>query len=148
MSESNVFLTRQHKVDEDQLNLLSVFHFVGAAFAVVGILFILGHYYLVFHILLPIRKPFQEQNRIMPFTRFFTIFKWLYLCLGIWFASSGILNLLSGLWLRARKNRTFSIVVAVIDFLHVPLGTILGAFTMAVLMRDSVRELYETKQTK
>jgi len=148
MNELNVFLEQQLKLDEDHLNLLSVFHFVGAAFAFLGILFLFGHYYLMSHFVLRHINSTQNPNGVVLFTNIFTIFKWVYLALGIWFAFSGILNLMSGLWLRVRKNRTFSIVIAVIDFLHVPLGTILGAFTLSVLARSSVKELYETNQTK
>jgi hypothetical protein len=57
-----------------------------------------------------------------------------------------VCNLLSGLWIRARRNRVFSLVVAGINCFQVPLGTALGIFTIIVLMRDSVRELYEARQ--
>jgi uncharacterized membrane protein HdeD (DUF308 family) len=69
--------------------------------------------------------------------------KWIYLAGAVWFVASGILNLISGLCLRSRKGRTFSLVVAGINCLHIPLGTVLGVFTIIVLIRDSVRELYE-----
>ena len=78
----------------------------------------------------------------MPPEQIFAIFKWFYLAGAVWFVISGVLNLISGLCLRARKGRTFSLVVAGINCLHIPLGTVLGVFTITVLMRDSVRELY------
>jgi hypothetical protein len=62
---------------------------------------------------------------------------------GAWFPASGVLNVISGLCLRARKYRAFSLVVACVNCLHIPLGTVLGVFTIVVLVRDSVRELYE-----
>jgi hypothetical protein len=70
--------------------------------------------------------------------------KWFYLIGAIWFVTSLILNLLSGLFIRARKHRTFSLVVSGINCVHIPLGTVLGVFTIIVLIRESVRELYET----
>jgi hypothetical protein len=36
-------------------------------------------------------------------------------------------------------------VVAGINCLHIPLGTVLGIFTIVVLCRESVRELYEAE---
>jgi hypothetical protein len=45
--------------------------------------------------------------------------------------------------LRERKNRTFSFVVACVNCIHVPLGTVLGVFTIVVLSRESVKRLYE-----
>jgi len=68
--------------------------------------------------------------------------RFLYVLGGFWLIASGILNVMSGVFIRAGKHRTFSIVVGAINCLHLPLGTILGVFTIIVLMRDSVRELY------
>ena len=56
-------------------------------------------------------------------------------------------NLLSGLYLRARKYRMFSIIVAALNCLQIPFGTVLGVFTIVVLVRESVRELYEPTNT-
>lgn len=70
------------------------------------------------------------------------VLKWVYLAGAVWFVASGILNLISGFCLLARKGRTFSLVVAGVNCLHIPAGTVLGVFTIIVLLRDSVRELY------
>jgi hypothetical protein len=87
-------------------------------------------------------KFWQDKNQTPPPAAFFALFKLFYVIIGAWFTVSGILNLISGFCLRARKHRTFSIVVAAVDCLHIPFGTVLGVFTLAVLVRDSVRELY------
>ena len=34
-------------------------------------------------------------------------------------------------------------IVAGLNCVHIPLGTVLGVFTLVVLMRDSVRESYD-----
>jgi hypothetical protein len=145
MSELPPLSRDQRKIDADQLNLLSIFHFVGAGLALVGILFILAHFAL-FHAIFANPKMWENQKQSPPPAEFFAIFKWLYLVFAVWFISSGILNVISGLCIRARKHRTFSLVVAAINCLHIPLGTVLGVFTIVVLERDSVRELYEASQ--
>src|SRR4051812_15856657 len=132
----------QRKIDSDHLNLLSIFHFVGAGFAVLGILFLLAHYAFL-HTIFENSKIWANQKGGPPPAEFFAVFKWFYLVGGIWFAVSAILNVLSGLFLRARKHRTFSMIVAGINCLHMPLGTVPGVFTIIVLVRDSVRHLYE-----
>jgi hypothetical protein len=71
------------------------------------------------------------------------VFKWFYVLMGVWFVMSAVLNLISGAALLKRKWRMFSIVVAALNCLHMPMGTVLGAFTIIVLLRDSVREVYE-----
>ncbi len=54
----------------------------------------------------------------------------------------GALNIYSGFCLKKHKRRTFCIVIAAIDCLSIPIGTTLGVFTMIVLLRDSVKQLY------
>ena len=142
MSQPPPLLRDQRKIDADHLNLLWIFHFIGAGLAVLGILFLIGHYAFL-HALFSDPKMWENQKQGPPPAEFFAIFKWLYLVGGVWFLTSGILNVISALCIRARKHRTFSMVVAGINCIHIPLGTALGAFTLVVLLRDSVRDVYE-----
>lgn len=50
--------------------------------------------------------------------------------------------LIAGLSLRSRRRRTFCTIVAGVNCLAFPLGTALGAFTLAVLSRPSVKEMF------
>ena len=134
----------QRKIDADHLKLLSVFHFVGVGLALLGMLFLALHY-AIFHTFLTNPQMWQNAKQPPPPVELFGILKWFYLVMGIWFLASGVLNFIAALGLRARKWRTFSLVVAGINCLHMPLGTVLGVFTLVVLLRDSVRELYETQ---
>jgi hypothetical protein len=133
----------ERKIDADHLNLLASFHFVGAGLALLGILFLVAHYAMM-HAIFANPKFFENQKQPMPVPpeQIFAVMKWFYLAGAVWFVASGILNLISGLCLRARKGRTFSLVVAGMNCLHIPLGTVLGVFTIVVLPRDSVRELF------
>jgi Na+-driven multidrug efflux pump len=144
MSELPALPRDQRKIDADHLKLLAIFHFIGAGLAVLGILFLLAHY-LMFHAFFTNPKMWENQKQAMPPAEIFAVLKWFYLVVGIWFVTSGVLNLISGWCLCARKHRTFSMVVAGINCLHIPLGTVLGVFTIVVLVRDSVRELYEAE---
>ena len=76
------------------------------------------------------------------FAQMFEIFKWFYLLGALWFICSGILNVISAFYLRTHKHRTFSLIVAGLNCVHLPLGTVLGIFTIIVLVRDSVRKAY------
>src|ERR1051325_969699 len=119
----------QRKADADHLKLLSIFHFVGAGLAVLGLLFLVAHY-AIFNSVLSNPNLWKNQNQPPPPAELFAVLKWFYLVGAIWFIASGILNLLSGLYIRARTHRTFSLVVSGINCIHIPLGTILGVFTM------------------
>lgn len=142
MSETPPVARDQRKADADHLTLLSIFHFVVAGLALLGIPFLLLHF-TFFHALFNDPKLWQDQKQGPPPPEFFAIFKVFYLIFGMWFLVSSILNFISGFCLRARKHRTFSLVVAGINCLHIPVGTVLGVFTIVVLVRDSVRDLYQ-----
>ena len=129
-------------MDEDHLNLLAVFHFLGAGFALLGILFLFVHFAFV-HFIFTNPAMWADQKGGPPPAALFGIFMFMYIIVGGWLLISLILNALSGFFLLERKCRMFSLVVAGVDCLHVPLGTVLGVFTIVVLSRESVRRLYE-----
>ena len=54
----------------------------------------------------------------------------------------GGLTIYSGRCIARRKARTFSLIIAGVNCLSVPVGTVLGVFTFMVLTRDSVRAQY------
>ena len=62
--------------------------------------------------------------------------------MGALLAAACVANMLSGVFLRQRKCRVFSLVVAGLDCLQIPFGTALGVFDFIVLLRDSVRQSY------
>ena len=134
----------QRSRDNEHLALLSTFHFVGVGLAVAGIGMLYGHYAL-FHSLTS--KPnLWPPKGVPPLpVDLFTLMKWVYVVMAIGIACSGALNLLSALFLRARRHWTFSLVVAGLNCLYTPLGTVLGIFTIVVLVRDSVRDLYRAE---
>lgn len=134
----------QRKIDADHLKLLGIFHFVCAGLALLGIAFLLLHYTLM-HSVFENPKMWGNQKQAAPPPELFAILKIFYLAGGIWFLSSCVLNVISGACLLARKGRVFSMVVAGLNCLHIPLGTVLGVFTFVVLLRESVRELYEMR---
>jgi hypothetical protein len=56
----------------------------------------------------------------------------------------GILTIFSGRALARQRRRTFSMVIAGINCASVPVGTLLGVFTLIVLCRPSVRAMYKS----
>ena len=50
--------------------------------------------------------------------------------------------ILAGRFLAARRRHLFCIVIAGIACMFMPMGTVLGIFTIIVLMRPSVKELF------
>jgi hypothetical protein len=131
----------QRTIDNQHLGLLSLFHFIGAGLAVLGLGFVLLHYALMGSLM---NNPALWQGREgAPPDGFFDIFRWFYLVLGAWMGASLVLNLLAAVYLRAKKHRIFCIVVAAWNCLHTPIGTVLGIFTIIVLARSSVRTMFD-----
>jgi len=56
--------------------------------------------------------------------------------------SSGILTILSGRAIASRRRRVFSLVMAGVNCVSFPFGTLLGVFTFIVLLRPSVIARY------
>jgi hypothetical protein len=81
----------------------------------------------------------EEKIFLQGFFRFFGV---IYAITAGFSLLGGILNFLSGMFLLKNKHRIFSLVVAGFNCIHIVLGTVLGIFTIMVLTRDSMRELY------
>jgi uncharacterized membrane protein YfcA len=135
--------------DTDQLNLLAIFHFIGAALSLLGMGFLFVHFTFM-NSLFGHPELWANQSKPPPpqFLQFFEMFRWFYAFFGIFLIACAIGNLMSAFSLRTRKNRTFSIAVGALNCLHMPLGTVLGVFTIIVLMRDSVRMSYEKRSVR
>jgi hypothetical protein len=68
----------------------------------------------------------------------------LFFLIGI---AMAICILIAGQSLALRKRYSFVLVMACIECLFVPFGTILGVFTIVVLSRESVKALFSAAQT-
>jgi hypothetical protein len=133
----------QKSVDAGQLDLLAIFHFVLAGFSLLGLGFLFLHW-LMMHTFIENPAIWENAKSPPPPKEFFAIFIWFYLFMGIFIMTIGIGNLIAGFCIRKRRCRTLTMVIAGIDCMMVPFGTVLGVFTIIVLARDSVRETYET----
>jgi len=129
-------------IDAEHLRLLAIFHFVAAGLAFVGVGFS-ALYFAMFQMLLSNPEVWGESQQGPPPAEIMAFFRWFIVLFVVWFLVAAVGNLLSGLFLRARRHHTFSMVMAAINCLHIPLGTTLGVFTLVVLGRESVRKLYE-----
>jgi hypothetical protein len=130
--------------DREHLKILAVFHFVGAGFALLGTGFLVLHY-LLFRVFLT-NPDLWEKGENPPDPQWVELFQSIlvvfYFLGAVFLLAQMILNLLGGLYLLGRRHRIFCMVVAGINCLQVPLGLILGVFTLIVLSRDSVQELF------
>jgi len=127
--------------DENHLNLLSIFYYVFGGLGLLGGLGLVVHY-LVMHAVMDGTLS-NGQNTPAPPPELFMIMQAMYVGLGSFLVLGIALNVLAAVFLRQRRHRVFSMVVAGLNCLQIPLGTVLGVFTFVVLMRESVRAGYE-----
>jgi hypothetical protein len=74
-------------------------------------------------------------------------FGWMFVVIGalviVLAQTTAVLNVLAARALATRRRRTFCVVVAALNCINAPLGTVLGVFTLIVLGRERVRQQFE-----
>ncbi|OPZ97980.1 MAG: hypothetical protein BWY71_01416 [Planctomycetes bacterium ADurb.Bin412] len=125
--------------DQKHLDLLSLFHYILAGILAVFACFPFIH---VFIGLMLVFGKFEDGTNPAPppfFGWMFVIMGGLFIVLG-W--TLAMFLLVTGRKLKHRRNRLFCMVIAGIECAFMPLGTVLGIFTILVLSRDSVKEWF------
>jgi cytochrome bd-type quinol oxidase subunit 2 len=132
--------------DKEHLRLLAIFHYVvaglAALFSFFPLLYTTVGAIFIFAARHGTPKPGEE-----PPPEFigwiFAIVGSLLFLLGIAIA---ICILIAGRSLAKRTRYWFALVVACIECLFIPFGTLIGVFTIIVLSRESVKALFSTAQ--
>jgi cytochrome bd-type quinol oxidase subunit 2 len=132
--------------DKEHLRLLAIFHYVVAGLAALFSFFPLLYTTIGAIFIFAARhgtpKPGEEPQPEFNGWIFAIVGSLLFL-LGIAIA---ICILIAGRSLAKRTRYWFALVVACIECLFIPFGTILGVFTIIVLSRESVKALFSTAQ--
>ena len=125
--------------DAEHLRLLSIFHYVVGGMTVLFALFPTLH--LVMGIAMVTGRlddgPDPMDARFLGW--FFIVVAAAMIVAGITLAVSMILT---GRFLARRVNYTFCFVIAALACVIVPFGTVLGVFTIVVLQRPTVKEMF------
>lgn len=125
--------------DVQHLKLLSIFHYI-----VAGITFLFGCIPII-HLVMGIAMMFggmtDNRGQQPPF-----IFGLLFTCIPACFIcfawAVAVCMALTGTRLKARTHYQFCFVVACVECIFMPLGTVLGIFTILVLNRPSVKAMF------
>lgn len=127
--------------DLEHLRLLSIFHYV------VGGLIALFACFPIIHLVIGLtflttdfpQKPGEPEFPAKIFGLIFTIIP-LIIILGGWILA--VLTVIAGRKLSKQQSYIFCLAVAGVLCIFMPFGTVLGVFTILVLMRDSVKALF------
>jgi len=127
--------------DSKNLDLLSMFHYIVGG---ITALFSCLPFIHVFIGLAMISGKFADNHSSGPPEPWFG---WLFVIMGAVFIVLGwglaICMIIAGKKLKARKGRLFCMVVAGVECMLMPFGTVLGVFTLIVLNKDPVRVLFD-----
>jgi hypothetical protein len=127
--------------DESHLNSLAIAHYAVGGFMVLFSCLPLIHMFIGLAVIFGGEGMVDDQGQPAP-----EWFGWLFFSIGLAGFLIGqaisICVIVSGRFLRRRKNYWFSFVLACIACAFMPFGTVLGIFTIIVLSRESVKEIY------
>jgi len=130
--------------DKEHLQLLAIFHYVVAGLAALFSFFPLLYTTVGAMFIFAARHGTPKPGEDLPPE----FLGWIFAVLGSLLFLMGIAMviciLIAGRSLALRKRYSFALVMACIECLFVPFGTILGVFTIVVLSRESVRGLFST----
>jgi len=128
-------------MDEDlhHLRLLSTFHYVVAGVLALFSLFPVIH--LVVGIVAVSGGLDGPEGIPVLFGLFFIVFALVFILCGL---SLSVCVAVAGGYLRRQERYTFCLVIAALLCMFMPFGTVLGVFTIVVLMKPSVKELFQS----
>jgi hypothetical protein len=127
--------------DEEHLDLLGIFHYVvggvTAMFACIPFI----------HVGIGIAMLYGKFDGPNPPP---ALIAWIFIVMGSFFILCGWIiaafMILAGRRLRQRRSRRFCFIVACVECLLMPFGTVLGVFTIIVLNKAPVQQLFRPKQ--
>ncbi|MEZ5978495.1 MAG: hypothetical protein R3F34_09775 [Planctomycetota bacterium] len=130
-------------VDREHLRLLSIFHYVLAGITGVGALFPVIHLAVGIAILAGALPETAGEDPPEFVGWLFVAFAGVFIVVGLAMAYA---LFVAGRKLGRIRGRTYCLVVAAISCVIVPLGTVLGVFTLVVLGRPSVQDLFRESE--
>lgn len=128
--------------DADHLRLLSIFHYVVAGLAALFSFFPLIYAGMGGLFLWAAQHPEMSHNSQPPPP----LLGWVFIAVGLFGFCLGVILaiciLLAGRALAQRKHYLFAFVIACVECLFMPFGTVLGIFSLIILSRESVKKLF------
>lgn len=124
--------------DREHLKLLSIFHYVAAGMLALMACIPFIHFFIGLALATGSIEGSDPEARTIGFV--FMAFALGFIFLGWTLAA---LMAFAGRSLAQRKRYTFCLIMGGVECLFMPVGTVLGVFTIIVLVRDSVKELFQ-----
>ena len=128
--------------DEEQLRLLSIFHYIVSGLAALFSFFPLFYAAMGGVFVWAAQHPGANNNNPPP-----PFLGWIFIGIGgfglLIALAMAICILIAGRSIATHRRYTFVFVIGCVQCLFMPFGTILGVFTLIVLSRESVKTLFK-----
>lgn len=127
--------------EEKHLDLLAIFHYVAGGLTTLFSCFFFIHLFMGLAMI----------SGVLDTGEFPVVFAWLFILLPSVFILGGwtiaALIIVAGRKLKQRRAHTFCLVMAAIECMFMPYGTVLGVFTIITLIKDRVKEMFAAPDT-
>jgi ABC-type branched-subunit amino acid transport system permease subunit len=127
--------------DDEHLRLLSIFHYIVGGLAALFSFFPLIYAAFGGFMLYASAHPHMQQGEPPP-----PFLGWIFISIGCFLFLIGetlaTCIILAGRFIARRRHYWFAFVTACVQCLFFPFGIILGVFTIIVLSRSSVKQLF------
>jgi hypothetical protein len=133
----------RQNADNEHLRLISMFHYIVSGLAAFFACFPIIHLVIGLVFIFSPQLFGSGQQQPPAFIGWFLVIMATFFILAGW--TFAILILIAGRFIAHRKRYTFCFVMAAVECLFMPFGTVLGVFTILVLNRQSVKELFTPK---
>jgi hypothetical protein len=130
--------------DKEHLRLLAIFHYIVAGLAAMFSLFPLIYTTIGAIFVFIARRGTPKAGEELPPEFLGWIFVGVGSLLFLLGIAMAICILIDGRCLSGCKCYSFALVMACVECLFIPFGTILGVFTIIALSRESVKALFST----
>jgi hypothetical protein len=123
--------------NSEHLKLLAIFHYVVAGMTALFACIPLLHFFMGLALTTGALSDGDPEAQTIGI--FFMVFAGLFIVAG-W--TLGVLIAYAGRCLQTRRRYLYCLVMAGVECIFMPFGTVLGVFTIIVLMRDAVKEMF------
>ncbi len=132
--------TEDRSRDSEHLRILSIFHYVVGGLTALFASFPIIHFLIgIFLIIAP--EKIKSDGNPPP-----EVVGWIFAILGgtivVLGWTLGVCIIVAGRFLARRRHYLFCLIIAGVECIFMPLGTVLGIFTILVLSRESVKEIF------
>ena len=126
--------------DEQYLRTVSIFHYIVAGFAVLFSLIPAIHLVLGILMASGVLSDAKDPFPLALVGWFFIVFASIWIMTGLTFSTC---VLLAGRNLQARRRYMFCLVMACVECMFMPFGTVLGVFTILLLLKEQVKAEFD-----